>query len=176
MSVYPACRAAEGGQVSGVRGESPPLVRFAADDHLGKLARYLRLAGFDTVFRNDWDDADLVRTALREHRVILTRDRGVLKRTVVTHGYLVRETMPRAQLREALSRFDLWEALRPFTRCSVCNSVVATVTADAVQGEVAPGTARSYQDFWRCTGCGRVYWRGAHYRSLEMLLRRPRTE
>ncbi len=108
--------------------------------------------------------------------MILTRDRGVLKRSAVIRGYLVRETMPRAQLREVLSRFDLWDSLRPFTRCSVCNSVVATVTADAVQGEVAPGTARSYQDFWHCTGCRRVYWRGAHYRSLEMLLRRPPSE
>ena len=176
VSVYPVSRGAEAGQVSGVRAESPALARFAADDHLGKLARYLRLAGFDTLFRNDWDDADLVSTALREHRVILTRDRGLLKRSAVTHGYLVRETMPRAQLREVLFRFDLWEVLRPFTRCSVCNSVVATISADEVRDEVALGTARSYQDFWRCTGCGRVYWRGAHYRSLERILRRPPTE
>ena len=176
VSVFPVSPAAEAWKSNGVAGESPPLVRFAADDHLGRLARYLRLAGFDTIFRDDWDDADLVRTALREHRVILTRDRGLLKRRAVTQGYLVRGTMPRAQLREVLSRFDLWEALRPFTRCSVCNSVVATVTADAVQDEVPPGTARSYHDFWRCTGCGRVYWRGAHYRSLEKLLRSPPTE
>jgi uncharacterized protein with PIN domain len=94
----------------------------------------------------------------------------------VTHGYLVRETMPRAQLREVLSRFDLSEALRPLSRCSVCNSLVEPVAADVVKGVVPLETARSFRDFWRCTGCGKVYWRGAHCRSLEALLRPAQEE
>ena len=176
VSVYPVFEALDISHVTRVRSEPLRQVLFAADVHLGKLAGYLRLAGFDTVYRNDWDDSDLIETALREHRVIVTRDRGLLKRAAVTHGYLVRETMPRAQLREVLSRFDLWEALRPLSRCSVCNSLVEAVDADMVKGAVPLGTARSFKEFWRCTGCGKVYWRGAHYRSLETLLRRPQEE
>jgi uncharacterized protein with PIN domain len=176
VSVYPVFEALDISQVTRVRSEPLRLVLFAADVHLGKLAGYLRLAGFDTVYRNDWDDSDLIQTALREHRVIVTRDRELLKRAAVTHGYLVRETMPRAQLSEVLSRFDLWEALRPLSRCSVCNCLVGPVDADMVKGAVPLGTACSFKEFWRCTGCGKVYWKGAHYRSLESLLRRPQEE
>ena len=173
VSVYPVFEALDISQVTRIRSEPLRQVLFAVDVHLGKLAGYLRLAGFDTVYRNDWDDSDLIQTALRERRVIVTRDRGLLKRAAVTHGYLVRETMPRAQLREVLSRFDLWEALRPLSRCSVCNSLVEPVDADMVKGAVPLGTARHFRELWRCTGCGKVYWRGGHCRSLETLLRRP---
>jgi uncharacterized protein len=169
VSVYPVFEALDISQLTRVRSEPLRQMLLAADAHLGKLARYLRLAGFDTVYRNDWDDSDLIQTALREHRAILTRDRGVLKQATVTHGYLVREAVPRAQLREVLERFDLWEALRPFSRCPVCNNVVEVVDACTVKEAVLPGTARSFKEFWQCTGCGKVYWKGAHHRSLETL-------
>ncbi|NLV71264.1 MAG: Mut7-C ubiquitin/RNAse domain-containing protein [Actinobacteria bacterium] len=169
VSVYPVFEALDISAVKSVRSQPLRVVRFAADVHLGRLARYLRLAGFDTLYRNDWDDRELAETAVREHRIILTRDRGLLMRSIVTHGYVVRETLPRAQLVEVLGRFDLWGLLRPFTRCSVCNDCVEPVTKAEIVSELPARTARYYQEFWRCTGCGRLYWRGPHYRSLMKL-------
>lgn len=167
VSVYPVFEALDISAVTAVRPQPLRLVRFAVDVHLGRLAGYLRLAGFDTLYRNDWDDRDLAETAVRERRILLTRDRGLLMRAIVTHGHLVHENRPRAQLGEVLERFDLWGALQPFTRCSVCNSPVEAVEKAEVAAALPVRTAAHYNDFWRCTGCGHVYWRGAHYRSLE---------
>jgi uncharacterized protein with PIN domain len=166
VSVYPVFEAFDISPVSVVRPRPLRVVRFAADVHLGRLAGYLRLGGFDTLYRNDWDDRDLAETAAAEKRIVLTRDRGLLMRTAVTHGHLVRETRPRAQLSEVLERFDLWGSLRPFTRCSLCNSRVEAVPKADVVAELPPRTALHFQEFWRCSGCGRIYWQGAHHRSL----------
>ncbi len=169
VSVYPVFEAMDVGPVTRVRARPLRRVRFAADVHLGKLAGYLRLAGFDTLYRNDWSDEDLVEVALREHRIILSRDRGLLMRAAVTHGYLVRHTSPREQLSEVFERFDLWGSLQPFTLCSLCNSPVEPVEKAEVVHHLPPRTAHHYEEFWRCAGCGQVYWKGAHYRSLERL-------
>jgi uncharacterized protein len=172
VSVYPVFEALDVAPVTRVRARPLRRVCFAADVHLGKLAGYLRLAGFDTQYRNDWPDDELVETAVSEHRIILTRDRGLLMRAAVTHGYLVRQTYPRRQLPEVLERFDLWGSLRPLARCSLCNGLVEAVEkADVIDG-LPPLTVRHYEEFWRCAGCGQLYWKGAHYRSLERLLAR----
>jgi len=170
VSVYPVFEAFDISPVSAVRPRPLRVVRFAADVHLGRLAGYLRLGGFDTLYRNDWDDRDLAETAAAEKRIVLTRDRGLLMRTAVTHGHLVRETRPRAQFSEVLERFDLWGSLCPFTRCSVCNSMVEAVPKADVVAELPPRTALHFDEFWRCSGCGRLYWHGAHHRSLLELL------
>ncbi len=170
VSVYPVFESLDIGAVTRVRPVPLRCTRFIADVHTGRLAAYLRLAGFDTLYRNDWQDAALVETALAERRIILTRDRGLLMRAAVTHGHLVRDTQPRAQLAEVLQRFDLWGSLVPFTRCMVCNGRVIRVPKEDVVTRIPPRTARHYQEFWRCSGCGRVYWRGAHYRSLCRLI------
>jgi len=166
MSVYPVFESLDIGAVSAVRARPLRVVRFAADVHLGRLAGYLRLAGFDTLYRNDWEDDQLATVAPREHRMLLTRDRRLLMRRVVTHGYLVRSERPREQLAEVFERFDLWSSLRPFTRCSVCNGAVGAVPKAEVATGLPPRTAAHYDEFWRCDGCGRVYWCGSHYRSL----------
>jgi uncharacterized protein with PIN domain len=172
VAVYPVFEAFDISHTSRVRARPLRQVRFAADVHLGRLAAYLRLAGFDTTYKNDWDDAALVAEALGEHRIVLTRDRGLLMRSAVTHGLLVRETSPRLQLWEVLDRFDLWDALTPFSRCTVCNGPVAAVPKSDVRDVLEAGTARTYDHFWRCRDCGRVYWRGAHCRSLTSLFER----
>jgi len=166
VSVYPVFEALDISTVTAVRPEPLRMVRFAADVHLGRLAGYLRLAGFDTLYRDDWSDQELAAIAVRERRILLTRDRGLLMRAVVTHGHLVRVTRPRAQLREILDHFDLWRSLRPFSRCSVCNDLVEEVSKADVEAWLPPRTAAHYEEFRRCPGCGRIYWQGAHYRSL----------
>lgn len=170
VAVYPVFEAFDVGTLTKVRSHPLRIVRFAADVHLGRLARYLRLSGLDTSYRNDWTDLELVENALAEARVILTRDRGLLKRSAVTHGHLVREAAPRAQLREVVERFDLTSLLVPFTRCAVCNGVVEPVEKAIVLEMLPPHTGRNYHQFWRCRRCDRVYWRGAHFRSIERLI------
>lgn len=169
VSVYPVFEALDISGVSAVRPQPLRVTRFVADVHLGRLASYLRLAGFDTLYRNDWDDAELAATVMQEHRIVLTRDRGLLKRSVITHGHLVRETSPRAQLQEVLDRFDLWGSLRPFTRCPLCNGLTSRVQKAEVEEFVPPRIAACQREFWRCKSCGHVYWQGSHWRSLQDL-------
>jgi uncharacterized protein len=170
VSVYPVFEALDISSVTQVRPRPLRRTRFIADVHLGRLVRYLRLLGFDTLYRNDWADAELVERAAREQRIVLTRDRGLLKRAAVDHGYLVRETDPRKQLDEVIERFDLRGAIEPFTRCPVCNGTVEPVDKEEVLGRLLTRTARYYEEFWRCGECGRLYWKGGHYRSLRALV------
>lgn len=176
VSVYPVFEAMDITTVSRVRPRPLRHIRFAADVHLGRLVRYLRLLGFDTAYARDWDDGGLVECALAERRIILTRDRGVLKRSAVDHGHLVRETRPRGQLVEVINRFDLRDSLQPLTRCAACNGEVAPVLKAEVYESLPRHTAERVDEFWRCLGCGRIYWKGAHYRSLAGLVSLARGE
>lgn len=166
VSVYPMFEALDITSTTRVRPVPLRVTRFAVDIHLGKLAGYLRLCGFDTIYRSDWQDHEIAEVATSEQRVLLTRDRGLLKHSVVTHGYLVRSQAPRVQLREVLGRFDLWGGVAPFSRCSLCNGAVTPVAKEAVADVLPPRTAENFHEFWRCRDCGQVYWQGAHYRSL----------
>lgn len=103
-------------------------------------------------------------------RILLTRDRGLLKRSAVTHGYYVRETRPRLQAREVLARFDLYRAANPFRRCLDCNGEVTAVAKEDVLERLEPKTRRHFDNFWRCRGCRRIYWQGSHYERMQRLV------
>ncbi len=139
---------------------------FVADCHLGKLARRLRMLGFDVLYRRDFEDLEIIRISVREHRIILTRDRAMLKHSAVTHGYWVRSTVAAEQVGEVLKRFDLWRRVRPFSRCTACNGDIVPVLKAEVEAELAPLTRRCYEAFYRCTSCGRIYWEGSHFRRM----------
>jgi uncharacterized protein with PIN domain len=171
ISVYPVFEALDISAASLVRPRPLRDTRFVADVHLGRLARYLRLLGFDTLYGNDWADDLLVETSVSDHRILLTRDRGLLKRKTLDHGYLVRHTDPLRQLAEVARRFDLRDSLRPLTRCPVCNVAVVPVAKEEAAPRLPLLTARYYDEFWRCEQCGRLYWKGGHHRSLEALVR-----
>ncbi len=174
VSVYPVF---EGLAIEpAVRLRPAPLrePRFVLDVHLGKLTTYLRLLGFDTLYRNDYADAELARISSQEDRLLLTRDRGLLKRGVVSHGYYVRATEPFAQLLDVLRRFDLFDAVQPFHRCTRCNGAVAPVAKEDVLEFLLPKTRLYYDEFYRCVQCGRIYWRGSHYERMERLVDRVR--
>ena len=148
----------------------PPLmrpVRFVADVHLGRLARLLRLLGFDTLWANDSADAALAELSAQQHRVLLSRDRGLLKRRAVVFGYFVRATERRAQAVEVVRRFDLSSQVELFGRCLACNGVLAAVRKADVFDELPPRTRVEFDDFRRCGTCGRVYWKGSHFEALE---------
>jgi uncharacterized protein with PIN domain len=176
ISVYPKFETLDTGPIVRVRPEPLRDTRFVLDGHLGRLARYLRLSGFDTDYDARRDDRELARISIGEARILLTRDRGLLKRGNVSHGYLVRATEPRAQFVEVLRRFDLAERLAPFTRCLACNGVVRDA-ADAEIAARAPGAVRRrYRRFRACPDCGRVYWEGTHHARLTRLLEDARNQ
>jgi uncharacterized protein with PIN domain len=137
---------------------------FLLDVHLGTLARRLRLLGLDTAYRNDAADDELVAQGREERRVLLTQDRGILRRRAVWFGAYVRGARPEIQLRDVLDRFA--PELHPWTRCTACNGQLEPVPKAEVEGRLEPGTRRTQQRFTRCPCCGRVYWPGAHHRRL----------
>lgn len=172
VSVYPVFESFDIASLARLRPRPLRRSRFVLDVHLGRLARALRLLGLDTRYGNDLADAVIVRLAREEGRIILTRDRGLLAAPEVTHGYWVRATDVEAQVREVLARFDLARQLAPFSRCLACNGELAPVAKEAVDHRLPPGTRRTYDAFWRCAGCGRIYWRGAHWARLKAMVAR----
>ncbi len=148
--------------------------RFVADVHLGRLARYLRLLGFDTRYSRDLDDRTLVAISVRERRVLLTRDVGLLKHGILTRAYRVRSTDPERQVEEVVRALSLERDLHPFTRCMSCNAVLHPVARAAVAGRVPARVFRRFRRFIACAGCGRYYWRGTHFQRLKQLSGRRR--
>jgi len=137
--------------------------KFILDVHLGKLAAYLRMLGFDAAYGRSLTDDRLAHISRDEHRILLTRDRGLLKRGAITHGYWVRETNSRRQFAEVIHRFHLARAIHPFTRCMACNGVLASISKTQAQSLVPDHSLEPYEEFHRCEQCGRVYWKGSHY-------------
>jgi uncharacterized protein with PIN domain len=121
--------------------------RFVVDANLGRLARYLRLLGFDATYRNDFDDAEVARIGSRERRIVLTRDRALLKQKIITQGYFVRAVRPHEHMREVLARLDLYRSLRPFTRCLRCNGGLEVADKETVLDQLEPKTRQYYERF-----------------------------
>jgi uncharacterized protein with PIN domain len=142
--------------------------RFLLDVHLGSLARRMRLLGLDTAYANDAADDELVAQAAAERRVLLTQDRGLLRRRALTEAAYVHGGRTDEQLLDVLDRFD--PPLSPWSRCPACNGELEPVAKQDVQHLLQPGTRRSYQQFSRCQACGRPYWRGAHARHLDAIV------
>lgn len=166
VSVYPVF---ESFDISGVtRLREAPLreTRFILDVHLGKLARYLRTFGFDSLYENCYEDKQIVSIAREQNRIILTRDIGLLKRKDVTHGYWVRSLSPKIQLREIFLRFDLHGRIAPFTRCKSCNNPLNIVEKKIILHRLKPKTAKYYNEFFICPFCDKVYWKGSHYQKI----------
>jgi uncharacterized protein with PIN domain len=169
ISVYPVFESLDIAAVTKVRPEPLREVRFVVDVHLGTLAGQLRMFGFDALFAKDRGDEEIARLSREQSRIVLTRDRGLLKRRIVTHGCLVRSLAPREQLAEVIARFDLTgPVLRAtagctgiFSRCMSCNEPLARVEKGAIRHLLPPRVAEAYQVFSRCPRCGRLYWRGS---------------
>lgn len=187
VAVYPAFETFD---VSGISKVQPgPLSdpRFILDVHLGRLAGYLRALGFDSLYANDYSDNHIITTALDEHRIIVTRDTGILKDGRVTQGCFVHATEPLAQLREVVDRFRLDALVAAFSRCIKCNGRIEPIDKDSVagsldgstndraadstadsdgRGQVPAGVIEDFDSFTRCSGCRRIYWPGSHFDRL----------
>lgn len=172
VAVYPMFERFDIGPVTRLRAAALRDPRFVADVHLGKLARHLRMAGFDTLCDPAWDDARIVAAARADRRTILTRDKAMLRRGDVERGYFVRATGSEAQLAEVIGALQLEARLAPFTRCRECNTPLEEADAAAVAERVPARIAALYDRFKRCDGCGRVYWEGSHYQRMRAILAR----
>ncbi len=170
IAVYPVFESLEIAAVSRVRPKPLRRPRFILDVHLGKLARHLRLLGLDALYRNDLTDEEIIDISLEENRIILTRDRGILKNSTVTHGYWLRSTDAMQQAREVMARFDLHQHIAPFSRCLECNGLVTELSTPPPKTTIPPKVAEIYQHFYRCDRCGKIYWQGSHYQKLRQKL------
>jgi hypothetical protein len=170
VAVYPVFESIDITPLSRVRPAPLRETRFVVDGHLGRLARYLRMVGFDTRWRPDARDDELARVAAEEERIVLTRDRGLLKRRNVTHGLCVRATDPTRQLAEVVARLDLSRGMAPFRRCLRCNDLLEAASREDVMEELPPRIREHHETFRRCRSCGRVYWAGTHHDRMERLI------
>jgi uncharacterized protein len=170
VAVYPPIRTFDLRDNVRLRPPPQPEPRLVADVHLGRLTAYLRLAGFDTKYRNDYSDDEIVAISASEDRVLLTRDVGVLKYSIVMRGYFLRETQPARQLVEVLRHLDLVTRAAPFTRCLRCNTRLHVVAKDRVQHLLPARTRECYCEFSRCPTCSRIYWQGSHYSRMRLFI------
>ncbi len=170
ISVYPVFERLDISQVTRLRPEPLREIRFVLDCHLTKLARYLRMLGFDSLHENNYTDSEIAEISVRDRRIVLTRDRGLLKRRIITHGRYVRNIDPRKQLQEIVGWLDLSRSMNPFTRCIRCNGLLQEVSKDEVKGQIKSDTGRYYQQFWQCEKCGHIYWKGSHYQKMERIV------
>jgi hypothetical protein len=150
--------------------------RFIADAHLGKLARHLRMAGFDVLHDTSAADEAIVRAAHGSRRTILTRDKGLLRRREVERAYFVRADAADTQLVEVIGALQLEDAMRPFTRCRECNALLEDLPTDQLPDAVPPAIRTLYDAFKRCPRCERVYWPGSHYARMQALIERAAQE
>jgi len=166
ISVYPVFESFDLASVSHLRQKPLRDLKFIADAHLGKLTKYMRLCGLDTSFMTHQHDHEIINLALQEKRVILTRDREMLKNGKVTHGYWVRSEIPREQIKEVISRFDLTNCLLPYSRCLVCNNAIVEVAKESILSQLLPETIKCFNEYWKCVNCGRIYWKGSHWERM----------
>ena len=166
ISVYPVFESFDITPVNRLRSKPMREIKFIVDVNVGKLAPKLRLLGFDTLFRNDFADKEIVELSLREKRIILTRDKGILKFGAVTRGYWIRNDDPDEQLKEVVHRFQLENNFRLFTRCSICNDLLDVVDKSLLHDRLPNNTLLSFNVFKECKGCGKIYWQGSHYEHI----------
>jgi len=150
-----------------LRPEPLTRIAFVVDINVGKLAVLLRMAGFDTLYHPDLTDGDLAETAAAEKRILLTRDRNLLKRKNVVFGHLVREMQPRQQWLEIVRLYQLADMLKPFSRCLRCNGQLVPVDKDTILHLLEPLTIKYYDLFHRCAACDQVYWPGSHRQRMD---------
>lgn len=171
ISVYPTFETLD---ISRLKVDQKPalrLTRFILDAHLGKLAKYLRMLGFDTLYRNDYGDKEIINIAVNEKRIILTRDKLLLQSSRVTHGYYVRSTEKHKQLKEVVRKFDLYSQFRSFSRCMTCNAELILRNKEGVVHLVEEGILQLYNNFYFCPACRKVYWKGSHFKRMEGYIR-----
>ncbi len=167
ISVYPVFESFDLSSLNRLRPEPLRKTRFVLDAHLGKLAKYLRMLGFDTLYCNQYHDSELADIASSgAKRILLTRDHGLLKHKRISHGYFVREINPRRQVKEILTRFDLFKSIKAFSRCVHCNGLITKVEKKNIIEQIPAEACKYYEHFVACEDCAHIYWQGSHYEKM----------
>jgi uncharacterized protein len=170
ISVYPVFESLDISHIQHLRAKPLRNKKFVLDVHLGTLARYLRMIGFDTSYKNNYNDDEIVDVSLKEKRTILTRDKGILKRSAVTHGYWIRNQNPGLQLKEVAERFDLKKQIREFERCLECNSRLVKIDKEKILDRLPLKVRQRQNNFWYCKNCDNIYWRGTHFEKMKEII------
>ncbi|GBD92046.1 hypothetical protein BMS3Abin04_02779 [bacterium BMS3Abin04] len=170
ISVYPVFESIDISDVQHLRPKPLRNPKFILDVHLGKLAKLMRILGFDTLYENDYNDEQIVKISKEEKRTILTRDIGILKRNEVTHGYFVRNIKAEKQIIEIIERFNLHKLINPFSRCLECNDLLEPIEKETVINRLPAKVKESQKRFWICKQCNKIYWRGTHYENMSRVL------
>jgi hypothetical protein len=163
ISVYPVFENLDISTTTPLKNRPLRNPRFVLDVHLGRLAKYLRAMGFDTLYRNDYQDEEIVEISNTQERIILTRDKGILMRNAVERAYWVRNTGVKDQAFEIIRKFDLFSLIKPFDRCMECNGLIDPVSKESILCLIQPRTRQYYNEFFRCHDCRKIYWKGSHY-------------
>ncbi len=163
ISVYPVFESLDISKVQRLRPKPLRRPKFVLDVHLGTLAKYMRMLGFDVEYQNNNTDSQLIELSFNKKRTILTRDLGILKQKQVTRGYWIRNTMPIMQIEEVINRFDLWAEIDEFSRCIRCNSVLKAIEKEEAIEVIPAKIKNTKHEFYFCRRCRKIYWKGSHY-------------
>jgi len=163
IHIHPASECADMQQTLRLRPKLSHIPTFVVDANLGRLARYLRLLGFDCLYRNDYSDDMVAQISRESERIVLTRDRSLLQRKIIIYGYFVRASTPKIQVKEVLQRFDLFHLIAPLVRCTRCNGKLKKTEKQKIEHRLERLTKQYYNDFLICVTCRQIYWKGSHY-------------
>lgn len=169
VAVYPVFESIDISPINRLRPQALRKTSFILDVHLGRLTKYLRICGFDCYYAN-LEDNEIITLALQQERIILTKDRALLKDKRVTHGYWVRADEPKKQLLEIIKRFDLLDKINFLTRCLLCNHLLQKIAKEEVQDRVPTHTTDYYQNYFVCPHCNKIFWEGSHYKNMAELV------
>lgn len=170
ISVYPVFESFDISNLTHLRPKPLREPKFILDVHLGQLARYLRMLGIDSLYENDYTKDELVKLSLEQRRAILTRDRNLLKRNDITHGYWVRHEDPREQVQEVIERFHLENEIKEFSRCMECNALLESIEKENILERIPEKVKQFQNEFFQCPNCGKIYWKGSHYDKMKGLI------
>lgn len=170
VSVYPVFESLDITDAQHLRSKPLRKPKFILDVQLGSLAKYMRMVGLDTIYKNSFSDEEIVKISLKERRAILTKAKGILKRSDVTHGYWIRNTKTIEQLKEVLHRFDLKNQINEFSRCLICNSNLKKISKEKII-DLLPAKVKEQQNtFYVCIHCDKIFWKGSHYTKMKEII------
>ncbi len=176
ISVYPVFESFDISALQYLRPKPLREPKFVVDVQLGKLAKLMRLFGFDTAYGKKFDKEQIIKISIDEHRAILTKDVELLKRNDVTHGYFVRNIRAELQIKEVIERFDLRNSIKEFTRCLLCNALLQPISKEEIESKLPPKVKKIYNEFFFCPVCQKVYWRGSHYEKMKDFVNKIKNE
>jgi uncharacterized protein with PIN domain/sulfur carrier protein ThiS len=176
VSCYPVFETFDIRSVTKIRTIPLRIPRFILDVHLGKLASFLRMLGFDTLYFPDTKDDQMLSISLEEERTLLSKDRDLLHHESLIRGYHVLADDPREQIAEVVHRFDLFASFSPFTRCIRCNTLLEPVEKEKIIDRIPPKVRQYYDEYFYCCLCDHIFWKGSHYEKMKLFVEEIRGE